>query len=188
MLAALTIGGCGAAAPVRDVSRIAVLPVEWATEDPLPALDERAPLAAGLREASELEVVEPRAACAEGDSDCVRRVGAEAGADRVLVASMASLGQTALARVTLLDSALGTGEQTRQEVISEVTAARVRAALEALGRDIGAPFAPQRPTPWYEEAWVWTVVGAVVVLTAASVAIGVAVSEQGAPDVVVVPP
>ncbi|MFK7990782.1 MAG: hypothetical protein AB8I08_32480 [Sandaracinaceae bacterium] len=183
LTAALITSGCAAAqAPSL---RIAVLPVQWATEDPL-ASDERVPLVEGLTATSGQTVLSPDSACA--DEACAQEAGLAADAERVVLASMAALGETALARVVVLDVELGTQEQTRQEVIPSLAPDTVQARLRALGEAVGEPFATPRETPWYEEAWLWTTLGAVVVGGVVATVLGVTLSQGDGPDFTVVPP
>lgn len=182
-MAMLITTGCGAA--VAPSMRIAVLPVQWATEDPLPT-DERTPLVEGLTTTSGQTVLSPDSACAE--EACAQEAGRAVDATRVVLASMAALGQTALARVVVLDVELGTTEQTRQEVIPSLAPQTVRARLLALGEAVGEPFAVSRPTPWYEEAWLWSTVAAVVVGGVVATVLGVTLSAADGPDFTVVPP
>lgn len=191
MMAVAAIG-CGAARPALTEptdARLAVLEVGWQTRDPLPALDARDPLMAGMRTVPSVTVVavDPEPACEAQDAECARRAGRAVAADRVVVSSMAALGETVLARVSVIDVRAGTREETRQRVVRGVSASRVRAALHELGELVVAPFAPPRETPWFEEAWVWAVGGAVVVGAVVAIALGLGLSGQG-PDVVVTPP
>ncbi len=182
-MAMLMASGCGAT-PRGPSLRIAVLPVQWATEDPLPS-DEREPIVEGLRATSGQTVVTPESQCSE--EACAREAGQAADAERVVLTSMAALGQTALARVVVLDVSLGTQEQTRQEVIPSLAPETVRARLLALGEAVGEPFAAPNETPWYEEAWLWTTIGAVVVGGVLAAVLAATLSGDG-PDVTVVPP
>lgn len=188
--------GCGASPPtVADATgaRLAVLAVGWQTRDPLPSLDAREPLMAGMRTVPSVTVVpiEPEPACEADDAECARRAGRAVRADRVVMSSMAALGETVLARVSVVDVRAGTREETRQRVVRGVrgvSAARVRAALRELGELVVAPYAPARETPWYEEAWVWGVAGAVVVGAAVAIGLGLGLSSPEGPNVVVTPP
>lgn len=181
-MAMLITSGCGAA-PAPSM-RIAVLPVQWATEDPL-AADERTPLVEGLSTSGQT-VLSPDSTCAE--EACAPEAGRAVEAERVVLASMAALGETALARVVVLDVTLGTTEQTRQEVIPSLAPETVRTRLFALGEAVGEPFALSRETPWYEEAWLWSTVAAVVVGGVVATVLGVTLSQNDGPDFTVVPP
>lgn len=179
----LMAAGC-ATSPAPSV-HIAVLPVRWATDDPLPA-DEREPLVEGLRATSGQSVSTPESDCAE--ESCAQHAGQAAEADRVVLASMAALGQTALARVVVLDVELGTREQTRQEVIPTLEPEDVRARLVALGESVGEPFAPHEASAFYEQAWFWTVIGVALVGGAVATTLALTLDGGEGPDFTVVPP
>lgn len=186
----VTAMGCGASRPAAPGIRLAVLEASWQTRDPLPALAARAPLMDGMRTVPTVAVtaVDPDPACEPGDAECARRAGRTIAADRVVVTSMAALGETVLARVSVIDVRGGTREETRQRVVRGVNEARVRAALRELGALVVAPFAPPVATPWYEEAWLWAVGGAVVVSAAVAIVLGVALSNGQGHNIVVTPP
>lgn len=185
LVSTLAIGGCGASAvPVR----LAVLPVAWQTRDAFEGLDERAPLTRGLASVEAVSVVDvaPEPPCGD-DAECARAAARTAGADRAVAASMASLGDTVIARVSVIDVRAGTREETRQRVVQEGTEARVREALVELGAATARGFAPAA-APLWEEAWVWIVGGSALAGAAVAIALAVALGGSGGPDHVVTPP
>lgn len=185
----------GIARPTPSAS-IAIGPAEWATEDSL-LVDVHGAMVRGFRGAR-VEAVDTRAemerrgeACAAAP-DCADEVARALGAEKVVHIKLATLGGTVLVRISVIDVASGTRNEERQEVVSEATPERVNEAITALARGIADPYRPPPPTPpkptaWYEEWWVWTLVGAAVVGTGVGVGVGVATQEEG-PDVVVTPP
>lgn len=190
-LSCVVLAGCATTQAPVSHTRIAVLPVSWQTRDTLPDLEERAPLREGLRSVSTVTVLEPdpEPPCDAEDDECMRRIGRELRADKIVVTTMAALGDTVLVRVSVLDVDRGTRDETRQRVVSNAVERRVREALSALGRQIAEPFAPERSEgEWYEQWWVWALAGTLLAGAAAAAVVGVAVSEQQGPDVVITPP
>lgn len=180
----LVLSGCGAQATVT-APRMALMPSSWRTRDPWPALDERAMIRRGLGTIETVDA-EPGDEICDDEAECARRAGREADADRVVVTTMASLGETVLARVSVIDLRGDAEEESRQRVIDDASEARVAEAMTDLGRAIAEPYLGRRPQ-WYEEWWPWTI-GAVVLAGVVAAIAGVVVATDDQPDVVVIPP
>lgn len=177
LLSMIALSGCGSAAIASP--RLALMPAAWRTSDPWPELEERDALRRGLRDVRTVD-----ASC-EGE-DCAREAGRAVDADRVVVTTMASLGETVLARVSVIDLEGEAEEETRQRVIEDASAARVESAMTDLGRSIAEPYLP-RGAPWYEEWWPWTI-GAVLVLgIGAAIAGGVVAGQRRIDSVIEFP-
>ncbi len=180
---------------------IAVAPAQWATEDSVPV-----DLDAAVREGfvgARIRVVDARAAVEErgqgcsADEACVEAAAREAGAEKLLRTKLATLGGTVLVRMGVVDVATGTRAEERQEVVNAATPDRVRAAIASLAKQIAKPYVPPPPPPpprvvheqarWYQQWWVWTLVGAAVVGTGIGVGVAATAGDPG-PDVVVTPP
>jgi hypothetical protein len=63
--------------------------------------------------------------------------------------------------LVLVDVEHGTKEQTLQRAIHGVSREKIRSAVEELAVEAAAPFAPS--APWYQEWWLWTLVGAAAI-------------------------
>jgi len=161
-------------------------------------VDPSASLAAGLEAAGTMEATHgPEVAAAlEGrdvdcaaDAECVRAMGEQLSVDRVAALRLAGLGTTVMVRVRLVEVASGAAETARQSVVEDATAARVDAAVQAIGRELApAADAPEaEPERWYQNWWVWTLVGVALAGGAAAVIIAAQPDEQN-PDFVITPP
>jgi hypothetical protein len=177
LLALVVIAGCGGA-PARS-ARFALFPASWRTER-AGGVDERAALRSGLSTVPSITTVDVPSC-----EDCADAARA-AHADRAVATTLASLGGTVLARVSVIDVRGGTREETRQRVVREANDASVRQALFELGRAIAEPYAAE--PAWYETWWPWTAAAAILLGAGVAVAVGVTVGSQNGPDIVVTPP
>jgi hypothetical protein len=178
VLSTIVLCACGSSA-VR-APRFALMPAAWRTRDPWPGLEERAMLRRGLS-GLRVDDVEPIDGCEDDEASCARRAGGDA--DRVIVTTMASLGDTVLARVNVIETRGAAGQETRQRVIEGANEARVRTAMVELGRAIAEPYVR---TPWYEEWWPWTIAGVLVAGVAAAIT-GAVLATQDNPDWIIEP-
>jgi len=126
------------------------------------------------------------------DPRCADVVARDLRADKLVQTRLATLGGTVLVRIGLVDVSTGTRDEERQEVVNAATAARVDAALAGIARGLGRPYAPPPRVPepeskWYQQWWVWTLVGTAIVGTGVGVGAAVLGGEPG-PDVVITPP
>ena len=131
------------------------------------------------------------------DGEEIAAIAREAGAEKLLRTKLATLGGTVLVRMGVVDVATGTRAEERQEVVNAATPDRVRAAIASLAKQIAKPYVPPPPPPpprvvheqarWYQQWWVWTLVGAAVVGTGIGVGVAATAGDPG-PDVVVTPP
>lgn len=190
--------GPAAFAPPPPAPSIAIAPADWATADSL-AVDVHGAIVLGF-DGARIEAVDPRAemerrgeACSL-DPDCAQDVARTLGAEKVVRTKLATLGGTVLVRVSVVDVTSGTRDEERQEVVNEATPERVSAAITLIAKNIAEPYRPAPPPPappeqaaWFEQWWVWTLVGAAVVGTGVGVGAAVVTQEEG-PDVVVTPP
>ncbi|MGE0792034.1 MAG: hypothetical protein AB7S26_40545 [Sandaracinaceae bacterium] len=180
-LALAILGAVGCASGPRP--RVAILPVVWRTRDPLTSLDERAPFADAMRRTEAVDARDAERACEADDADCAREVGREAGAQHVVTLSMAALGETVLARASMIDLEGGTASMTQQRVVQSYDEAQVRRALSELGTSFADPFRGD-DTP----AIVGVTVGVSAALAVAAIALGVALAPSDGPDQTVRPP
>jgi hypothetical protein len=129
------------------------------------------------------------------DSECLRRVGRELGADLVVTTRLAALGGTTLVRLSVLEIARGAAARARQEVVPDATQVAVEEAIRRMARELAEAFGPEvlrKAKAWYEQWWVWTLAGGVIVAGAvAGIGIAAGGSEHPSsekPDVVITPP
>lgn len=182
VLLGLSVAACASVPPPH--ARFGVLPASWRTRDPWPGLDERAALRRGLLARGHVSVIDVATPAEPCEEECARRAASALDVDRVVLTTLASLGDTVLARVSVLDVARGTREETRQRVVRGADRGRITAALVELGRALAEPFAEE--TPWYERWWPWTI-GAALIAGAVAIGTGAVLGSQPGPDVVVTP-
>lgn len=201
-LAALLVIGCSAtakpapaAAPAAPRPRVAVAPAEWASDDKVEIDVPR--VAASALSGARVELIELGPALAAAgepclaDPKCVEDTAREAHATQLVRARLAALGGTVLVRLGVTDLETGTRAEERQAVVSSADGARVEDAVRGLVRAVAAPYFPPPPapkgTPWYDEWWVWTLIGTAVIGTGAAIGAGVYAAGPG-PDVTITPP
>ncbi|MEL6760604.1 MAG: hypothetical protein AAFP04_09395 [Myxococcota bacterium] len=178
-------------------TRAVVLPVVWIPENPLDSDRIDALLVDRWREVAALDVVaSPEridSQCAD-DLGCLQRVGQQAGADKLMLYRVASLGPTAIIRAQSVDVGQATMEQTVQSVLEDESeggvsdAEQVEAADEALlaATDQLAAFYVE-PTAWYARPVVWITAGAAILAGTLSFFL-LRGDDDPEPDTVVVPP
>lgn len=184
------------AAPTRASATVTVLEPLWMTgEQPLkvpPKQGVERALASlrGVRVAPSKTPARPEGSACQQDTACIRAVGREAKADKVMVLSLAELGDTVLLKLSVVE-ARGTNKEQAFQRVSKT--AKVEAALAELTREAAKPFTqpePKREPSWYERWWVWA--GAAAVAAGATVVILLTTGDdspaQHEPDIVITPP
>jgi hypothetical protein len=184
IVALLCAAGCGGT--LQQQPRFGVLEASWGTTSAIEDSNTSREIVAGMREQGLSEARALDAEPCNDDVECLRSTGESYGVERLVAPSLLALGTTVLLRASVIDVALGTRTQTRQEVIADASAARIDAAARALGIELARPHVPAAETPWYEQWWPWTIAGALVAGAAVAIAVGVLATGQG-PDVVVRP-
>lgn len=123
-----------------------------------------------------------------GRASCLRGLGRDVGAEYVVVAQLASLGDTAVLRVRLVAVGDDEGEVIRQVVVTPANEPALVGAAETLAYDLADPFRPE-PLPEDPRRRRVRIAVPIAVVGAAAVGLGVGLRDRPpAPDIVVDPP
>ncbi|MCC7381927.1 MAG: hypothetical protein IT384_08865 [Deltaproteobacteria bacterium] len=193
--------GCAATGtrPHLPPTMIALLPLARTPTTAEIPIDPETTIRESLRPKGEIELRSERRVhdalkknpkCQE-DLTCLRGLGAELEANKLITGRIAVLGSTALLRLSLIDVALGTQQDTKQTLVKSVTAQHLRESLGALCLDLVRPLAPPlelEPEPWYGRWWFWAISGTLAAGAATTVVILSTRAGGPVPDHVITPP
>jgi len=129
-------------------------------------------------------------ACSE-DPACLRHVSERSGAQKIITAKIAQLGDHQIIRVALVDVARGASQKTWQEETAAATPSQLAAVMDRIGAEMIETLVPPPPTPWYRQPWVWVSAAGLVVagvVTAALVTRDRDAGETESPPIIISPP